>query len=340
MTKRFPFSPFPAGWFCVAFSHELRAAEIQSRTLFGREVILYRTQAGAPVMLDAHCPHMGAHLGRGGTLEGEPDRVRCPMHGFCFDERGACVSTPYGSKAPPAARLRGWPMREQHGLVLAYHDERGNLPQWEVPDLDTDGWTPLETTMWPVRSHPQETSENSVDFGHFAEVHGYSQPRLVSGPEVDGPHLTARYSFTRRAGGLRFLARELTVEFEARVHGLGYSLVCARVDALGMQTRHFVLSTPADGERIELRVALSVGPATGARNRSLPRPLWAAIARGLGVLAFREFCADVRQDFAIWENKAYVERPLLAKGDGPIPIYRRWCRQFYPGEPRLAVVAE
>lgn len=340
MTKRFPFSPFPTGWFCVAFSDELRAGAIAGRTLFGREVILYRTRSGAPVMLDAYCPHLGAHLGRGGSLDASGDRVRCPMHGFCFDERGACVSTPYGFKAPPAARLRSWPLAERHGLVLAFHDEHGNLPQWSVPDLDTGGWTPLRRILWPVRSHPQETSENSVDFGHFAEVHGYSQPRLVGGPDLDGPHLTARYSFTRKPGALRFLARELTVEFEARVHGLGYSIVHARVDALGMQLRNFVLPTPTDGERIELRLALSVGPPTG-RLGALPRPLWAQVARVLSRLAFREFCADVRQDFAIWENKVYVERPLLARGDGPIALYRRWCRQFYPERAqRLAVVAE
>ncbi|HZS35477.1 MAG TPA: Rieske 2Fe-2S domain-containing protein [Polyangia bacterium] len=342
MAKRFPFSPFPTGWFCVAFSHELRAGELQSRTLFGHEVVLYRASDGAPVMLDAYCPHMGAHLGRGGTLDG--DCVRCPMHGFRFDGAGACVSTPYGTKVPPAARVRSWPMRESHGLVLAFHDAHDGAgeptaPAWEVPDLDTDGWTPFRGVRWTLRSHPQETSENSVDFGHFAEVHRYSQPRLLAGPDVDGPHLTARYSFVRQPGALRFLARRLEVEFEARVHGLGYSLVCARVPALGVQMRNLVLPTPTDGEHIDLRVALSIGPPEG-RMSALPKPVWSAAARALARLAFREFTADVRQDFAIWENKVYVERPPLAKGDGPIAIYRRWCRQFYPDGRRLAMVAE
>jgi nitrite reductase/ring-hydroxylating ferredoxin subunit len=334
MSKRFPFSPFPSGWFCVAFSDELRAGELQSRRRFGHEVVLYRAADGAPAMLEAYCPHMGAHLGRGGTLDG--DCVRCPMHGFRFDPRGACVSTPYGSKPPPAARLRSWPMRELHGLVLAYHDACGNLPHWEVPDLDLDGWSPLRKTTWPLRSHPQETSENSVDLRPLAEVHGYEQPRLLSGPDVDGPHLTARYSFVRKPGALRLLARKLEIEFVARVHGLGYSLVTATVASLGLQTRHFALATPTDGEQIELRVAISIGPPP-PRARALPRPVWSALVAALSPLAFREFCADVRQDFRIWENKVYAERPLLAKGDGPIPLYRRWCRQFYPEQQHLAI---
>jgi hypothetical protein len=38
---------------------------------------------------------------------------------------------------------------------------------------------------------------------------------------------------------------------------------------------------------------------------------------------------DLLQDFPVWENKAYLERPRLAEGDGPIMRYRRWARQFY-----------
>jgi hypothetical protein len=36
------------------------------------------------------------------------------------------------------------------------------------------------------------------------------------------------------------------------------------------------------------------------------------------------------QDFQIWENKLYRPNPVLCEGDGPIPEFRRWARQFYP----------
>ena len=35
------------------------------------------------------------------------------------------------------------------------------------------------------------------------------------------------------------------------------------------------------------------------------------------------------EDVEMWEAKAYVPKPLLAYGDGPIMQYRRWCEQFY-----------
>jgi cholesterol 7-dehydrogenase len=53
-----------------------------------------------------------------------------------------------------------------------------------------------------------------------------------------------------------------------------------------------------------------------------------------------------RNDIEIWENKIYRQRPLLAKGDGPVHRLRRWLRQFYPdhssrssGEPAYAAEA-
>ena len=41
------------------------------------------------------------------------------------------------------------------------------------------------------------------------------------------------------------------------------------------------------------------------------------------------FAWGAKQDFPIWENKRYHERPALALGDGPIGLYRRWAQQFY-----------
>ena len=56
----------------------------------GQELVLYRGASGRVVMLDAHCPHMGTHLGRNstsyvcrdGAIEG--DSIRCPYHAWRF----------------------------------------------------------------------------------------------------------------------------------------------------------------------------------------------------------------------------------------------------------------
>ena len=38
------------------------------------------------------------------------------------------------------------------------------------------------------------------------------------------------------------------------------------------------------------------------------------------------------QDVAIWENKRWRDKPILADGDGPINKIRKWYRGFYPSE--------
>lgn len=107
---------FPAGWFAVGFSHELSRGQMLSRQCMGQQLVLFRTQSGLACAVDAYCPHLGAHFSYGGTVLGEV--IRCPFHGFCFDQRGACVATGYGTKPPPAARLRTWPLRETSGMLL------------------------------------------------------------------------------------------------------------------------------------------------------------------------------------------------------------------------------
>ena len=43
----------------------------------------------------------------------------------------------------------------------------------------------------------------------------------------------------------------------------------------------------------------------------------------------RDIVKQMNEDIPIWENKQYLERPMLCDGDGPIAEYRRWMKQFY-----------
>src|SRR4051794_19961277 len=99
-TRRFPFTSYPTGWFAVAKCADVPPSGVAPLRYFGRELVLFRTAAGDARVLDAHCPHLGAHLGHGGCVEGES--IRCPFHGWRFDGAGACVAVPYATKIPPA----------------------------------------------------------------------------------------------------------------------------------------------------------------------------------------------------------------------------------------------
>ncbi|HEY6458762.1 MAG TPA: Rieske 2Fe-2S domain-containing protein, partial [Polyangiaceae bacterium] len=117
--RRFPFPRYPNGWFQVAYSDEVAPGAVVPLRYFGRDLVIFREERGDVHVLDAHCPHMGAHLGHGGTVK--DGCVRCPFHAWRFDGTGQCVEVPYSARVPPRARVRPWHVREVNGLVLVWH---------------------------------------------------------------------------------------------------------------------------------------------------------------------------------------------------------------------------
>lgn len=315
MSGRYPFSGIPSGWYVVATSNELKPGEVVGRRYFDRDLVLYRTESGRAVLSDAACPHMGAHLARG-RVEGE--LLRCPFHGFCFDGDGSCVSTPYGQGPPRAARLRTWQLEERNGLVLAWWDANDKPPEWGVPELDLTGFNDLIFRLYEVESHPQETTENSIDYGHFTSVHNFVHAEMTREVETQGAHLQSGYAIEASLKSVGLPFGSIRIEFDVDVWGLGYSLVQAEVESLGLQGRLFVLPTPVDGEHLHLRLACNT------KHRS------ALLGRIMRRLFHRGFCAEVEEDIPVWRTKQYLERPALAAGDGPLAEYRRWASQFYP----------
>src|SRR6478752_10186328 len=112
--KRFPF-PVPNGWFIVARADELKPGEVMPLYAFARNLVAFRTESGAPRVMDAHCPHLGAHLGVGGRVRGET--IQCPFHGWRFQgEDGTCVEVPYDEVdfIPRKAHARAYPTIERN----------------------------------------------------------------------------------------------------------------------------------------------------------------------------------------------------------------------------------
>jgi nitrite reductase/ring-hydroxylating ferredoxin subunit len=291
----------------------------------GQDLVVYRTESGLVRAVGPHCPHLGAHFGYGGRVDGE--LLVCPFHSFAYDPDGTCVRTGYGTKPPPNAQLAQRPARETNGLLLVWHGTRE--PAWHVPALDGDGWTQLRCRRFVLRDHPQETTENSVDLGHFAIVHGYRNVRMLGDAKADGPYLSTAF-FAEHPLPWPLPWQTLPFRFETHIYGLGYSLVDVHVRRPGVKARLWVLPTPVDERRLTLRLVASVraGTRRGApgrvRDDVLNRLVLWGLARGAS------------QDFPIWEHKAYRERPALAVGDGPIGLYRRWARQFYEDGARAA----
>ncbi len=336
--RRFPWAGFPTGWFALARSAELPPGAVLARRRFGRELVLFRGENGTAGVLEAHCPHLGAHLGQGGRVD--RGALRCPMHGFRFDAAGACLSTPYADgRVPPGARAGALHAREWNGAVLAWHDGLGRPPLWELPELEPADFAPAWERSFRLRTQPQETTENAVDLGHLGEVHAYREVEVRQPLRTEGPLLSVAYGVSRRTPF--GLGPDVRAEFEIRAFGLGVSCVDVRVLGTGLRTRHLVLATPVDEHGCELLTSMRVE--RGLRPSRvhwalglLPRPLaFHVVSR----LAFASFLGDLRQDFRIWEHKLCLDPPALAPGDGPVGRYRQWTRQFYPAAPGAGAVS-
>jgi nitrite reductase/ring-hydroxylating ferredoxin subunit len=325
--------PFPKSWYVVSESLQLSVGEIKAVEFCGQSTVLYRTQAGKAVLAEAYCAHMGAHFAHGGKIIGED--LQCPFHGFCFDPSGQCVKTGYGTKPPPQARLRTWPILEVNGMIFAWHDEAGSQPDWTIPALDWEGWSPPQFAEWRICSHPQEIAENSADIGHFRYVHGYGDVKIFEEARTEGPVLHGRYGMSRIASFVGKGGRKIHAEFDFYEYGLGYAYVEAHAVEFDLYSRHFVVPMPIDGRDIVLRIAVSVKLDYNPRKI---HPLLGLVPKRIldhFILGgyYREYKRDVSDDFKVWTNKAYVHPPALAQGDGPVILYRKWAEQFYAQAP-------
>jgi len=315
---RYPFTPYPNGWFHVARSEEVPAGEIRPLQFFGRELIVFRGSDGAAHVTDAHCPHLGAHLGVGGKVVG--NSVACPFHGWRFDGNGECVEIPYCAKIPARARLRSWPVCERNGQILVYFDAQGRVPAFEVPELDdyeSAAWSRLLHFRWRIRVHIQEVAENALDLPHFEKVHAYGSIPRLERFEIAGDTFTIDLDSTR--AGMQFVG---PTKMRITYHGLG--VVVSRIRTRLVELYVILTTTPIDREHVDLRIAV--------KFRKTRNPLRNFVMRR--ALA-REIAADFSSDIPVWESKKYFARPVLCGGDGPIMRIRRWAGRFY-SEPVVA----
>ncbi len=315
-SDRFPFTAYPSGWFVVATSEELVAGEVLSLRYFGRELIAFRDQSGTASVIDAYCPHLGAHLGVGGVMEG--DCVRCPFHEWRFNGRGECVDVPYSERIPPKAVIDAWPTLEQDGLIFVFHGRPGEQP-WPMEPLDASGYTPGKMVHWrKLATHPQEVFENTVDITHIGPVHRGRNARIIGKPERNGPMLRVNLEF-HAPGDIVGMPEQINdVHLEVTLRGLGAAIVHTHVRNVDVRARQRLYLTPVDEGHVDIRGIVHVVPTDDP-----------VFTEELADLFFRAYVEDFSKDFPIWENKRYLTRPTLAKGDGPIGLYRRWCTQFY-----------
>jgi phenylpropionate dioxygenase-like ring-hydroxylating dioxygenase large terminal subunit len=158
---------FVRTWYWLLRSDELRPGDVTAIRLLGRDLVVFRSESGLVRAMDAHCPHMGAHLAEG-RVDGEG--IRCFFHGWKLDERGAVSDVPCRAP-PPRAATRAYPVREAYGLIWIWPGDR---PTHELPFIAELAGVEVVARLgrsFVLGCHPNVVMINAIDEQHFATVH-------------------------------------------------------------------------------------------------------------------------------------------------------------------------
>lgn len=157
-------------WYPAALATEVDRTPM-TRTMLGEPVLLYRTEAGAPVALEDRCCHKFLPLSKG-RLKG--DAVECGYHGMTYDPSGACVRIPGQASIPANARVHSYPAVDHLGLVWIWtgdaaradHDKLFKLPQYDDPE-----WGVNIGPYTHVKANYRHLTDNLLDPAHVSFVH-------------------------------------------------------------------------------------------------------------------------------------------------------------------------
>lgn len=260
---------WPYGWYVVGCSRDLRAGQVHAAKVAGRECVLYRTRSGALHALDAHCPHMGAHL-RHGSVVGE--QLRCALHGYLIDGAGTVRGNHLG-----CARARTWPVAERFGLLFV-HFGPGEPPPLPAPDgADGFAWTSARPVS--VDADWRCLATNAFDMPHLCAVH---RRQLVAPVHAanEGGRAWLRYESRVTGNGPSDLLMKLLSRDRIRVRMSCVGTVVLAETDLGFTRTAAVLGMLPQRQAVRAFGAFGVMPGIGLGLRlHLARYLFTAFLR-------------------------------------------------------------
>lgn len=315
------------GWFRVADSHEIAKGQVKYLQNFDRSFAVFRGQDGYVRCVDAHCIHLGANMAVGGKVV--DNCLECPFHRWRYDGTGQCTHIPYQEKIPDATKTKAYYVCEYYGMILLWIHSKDSAPSYYPPNIekiDSGEMVPRGERHTAVNMHIVEFAENSCDFQHFDPLHGRMAFPFTT-KEIPGITVNHRPGWEEGKGDQSHLCWFLD-DADLNLIGKHYPETAAQavitfVGPAGLV--FFTFETPIGSIVLfqthtpvaELRLQVSFQWFASA---TMPRPLvWYIVGNWIG---------QWQNDISVWENKIFMQRPVLVRNDGPMMKQRRWWRQF------------
>ena len=317
--------PIPFGWYVVDYSDDLKPGDVKPVRYFAQDQVLFRTKSGEVTMLDAYCPHLGAHLGHGGLVKDEC--IECPFHAWQWGADGKIDNIPYAKKIPPKAKetqIFKYPTVEKNNLIYAWYHPNGNNPHYEVesyPEISDPEWADkFEKFEYTINCHIQDMAENAVDAAHFMYVHG-----VVSYPEFEVTYDEQKRYFIQEAN---METPKGTVKGKISGFSNGPGDNVTKFEGI-CDTLLLGSTTPIENEKVITRFSFLQKKING----KVPKG-------GVGAAIIADINKQVNEDIPVWENKKYAYKPVLCDKDGPIAKFRRHFATFYTDYDEAKRIAE
>ena len=266
--------------------------------------------------MDAFCPHLGAHLGHGGTVEGCEHRLPVPR--LEVRRRGHQHRDPLQRPDQPQGPHPHLPgASSATGSSLVWYHPDDEPPLWdvpEVPELDSGEFTgPIRTRHVVQRRRRRRWPRTPSTRAHFRYVHNTAdgpRDRVATRPTatVADDAVVAEVPDAPRRGRRPHRHRRRTAP------------ACRIVRFSGIVDTLLVTSTtPIDAQTSARSASTSTSANLGDETTT----------SNVGKAFATEVDKQFLEDTPIWEHKAHLVRPALADTDGPFMKFRKWYSQFY-----------
>lgn len=322
------------GWYFALQSIELKKNEVKSLNLCGQELVLFRGENGVVAALDAYCPHMGTHLGKGKVVG---NAVRCFFHHWQFDVSGKCIQVPCQKEIPAKAKVPYYSVSENYGAIWVYP---GNQPPHKLadfPELTHSEEKKIRFGKSYERScHHHVTMINGIDPQHLKTVHNLDIEMGIDIAEPEQGNLID-ITLTGKIGEgktLEKIARFLfgpEYSYAMRYdHGNnGFLTLMRNVYFLGRKwpSLHMIFAyRPVEKGRMMVQPIYVTKKRSGAFGYLASNfLLW---------LTKRSFYALQGEDGAVYENMRFFPGSLLAM-DRPIGEYIQYVNKLKPSPWKL-----
>jgi 5,5'-dehydrodivanillate O-demethylase oxygenase subunit len=159
-------------WHPVAAATQLDENPVRRVKLLGESLILYRDRKGTLGLVADACAHRRVNL-----IFGIPEEegLRCPYHGWLYDETGQCIEMPAeasDSTFPSRVKIDAYPVEELGGLIFAYLGPQPAplLPRWDLFVYDN---VQRDIGIQVLPCNWLQMQENDLDPAHLGWLHGY-----------------------------------------------------------------------------------------------------------------------------------------------------------------------